>query len=510
MVWRGTWQCSGCAVRGGLLVDGTSTPSRLPREALAGVPIFSSSEGNNSTTQRQTWLAAVESLTSMHRRTVAAVLRRRGTRLAVAVDEWEGERAAWVADELPATRRPSGEVVARAFVSKWHEQRVDGQAQRFERVAQCGTYEYALDVTQADGTVVSKPLRKRCDCWRVCPRCLNRRKWKLAEGMKRQRAEARRVLGRKTHPRYKGGGEGTWSEKLITFTVPHGAGGPSEDARCLVDAWQLMLRKIRTHLVDRGCIEVVGRGDAATASDGDNGKSTKKRRARAASVPWNRALEVATQGEHHAHMHVWWFGPYLESALLQVWWGQILDSKKVAGLERLTWNQFLEGRRQTGHTPDRRLASWLGNPPGDKEFPWGIVDIRGEKQGDGALAAYTQKVGISLYVTKGTETSALEPAHAASIYEVFEGTRAVQWARGWAPPKVPLKAVCVSFRRLTEEEKSQLNRSAISAQNKGKNAEKPDEKAPTVLVSLPDTSGPPALASARLLPVQLALDMNTT
>lgn len=427
MVWRGTWQCQGCSVRGGLAVDGTSTPSALPREALAGVPIFSSSEGNNST-ERAAWLWSVEALTSFHRRKVAARTMWRGTRPTEVVDAETGE----VRNGTP-------------YLSPWHEQRVRGQAERFERVAACGTFEHKLVITDEGGHERSVPVAKKCDCWRVCHRCLNKRKWKLSQGMKQQRAVAFKRFYRERSMGYGRGKEGRWSEKLITFTVPHGAGGPADDARALVGAWQLLLRRLRKHLLARAGVG---------ASKGLAGKHA------VASVPWCRALEVGTRNGEHAHMHVWYFGPFIDVALLQVWWGKILEDAGRVPMRKV-WKTVAHGR-------DSRLAEWLGNPRPDDDLPWGIVDIGGK--GDSA-GAYTAKVGVSMYITKGTDTLRMEPAHAASIYEVFEGTRAVQWARGWAPPKKPLKALCVSFRRLTDEEKALLNHTSLTRRNQAKNGQ---------------------------------------
>jgi hypothetical protein len=276
------------------------------------------------------------------------------------------------------------------------------------------------------------------------------------------RDRALRVYRSQTH-RYYRGKEGKWSEKIITFTVPHSEHGPAHDARVLVDAWQKMLRRVRAHLVQRGCVE--------RTTDG---------KAKARSVPWNRALEVSVRSEHHAHMHVWWLGPYLESALLQVWWGQIL-SEAGAPVERLSWGDFLAGARQSGHAPDSRLAEWLGNPLPADVLPWGIVDVRANRSDSASLSQYTQKVGVALYVTKGVETARLEPSHAAAIYEVFEGVRAVQWARGWAPQKTPMRALCVSFRRLSEDEKKKLNGDAKLPRKDTKQDGKTQQKEEIVL-----------------------------
>ena len=429
MVWRGTWQCIGCTKRGGweLRPDGGlwHCPLALPREALAGAPIFSSQKGNNST-GRSDWLASVELLTSFHRRKVAARLRRRGARATEYVDQ-------------------HGEVThGDPYLSAWHEQRVKGQAERFDRVRECGAYEYALECTAESGEVTTRPLEKKCDCWRVCPRCLNRRKWKLSKGMEHSRARALSVYARQSRKGYRGP-EGKWSEKLFTFTVPHGD-TPAVDARLLVDAWQKLLRRVRRHLVERGATVVRG-----------------PRKVAAVSVPWCRALEVAPGGTGgHAHLHVWWHGPFIDVVLLRAWWGQLLADGGRVSPQRPFGQVRAQGR-------DSRLADWLGNPSDDTLIPWPVVDIRA---GNESSAAYTQKVGIALYTQKGTDLNILSPAHAAAIYEVFEGTRAVQWARGWAPPKKPLVAKAIRFRRLTEDEKKALNDAALSAREKAWQAKK--------------------------------------
>jgi hypothetical protein len=462
LVWRGAWQCVGCSERQPLR-GANEVPRALPREALAGAGIFSSQEGNNSTA-RSTWLAGVEALTSFHRRSVAARLRVRGAR-----------KAREVVDTL------TGEVTSSGgpWLARWHAQRMLGQAERFERVRECGAFEYALDVTSADGTTATRPLRKRCDCWRVCRRCMDRRKWKLGEGMKAQRELVMRRHSRQIG-RFYAGKEGKWSEKLITFTVPHGPGGPAKDARVLVDAWQQLLRRLRRHLVVRGGLQ---RGGARARASAGAVKSA------ALSFPWCRALEVASGDTGgHAHLHVWFVGPFIDHVLLRHWWGQVLREAGVEGVPTRAWSEV------RGAARDRRLGGWLGNPAESAQILWPVVDIRA---GSDAAASYIQKVGVSLYVTKGTEVHALAPVHAASIYEVFEGVRAVQWAKGWAPPKAPAVSLCVVFRRLTDEEKRVLNDSALTARSEAKNAEKTAQKSNPLDI-------PPPLRAARDGPVAAA------
>ncbi len=495
MLWRAGWRCEACMGRGaGASYDPpTGSPRALPREALAGVPLYSaaslpkpdapaervgrtdvsggvadalpsllagpedgrlreegcestpgeggvsersegaggapilrSPEGDNSTdtldqsTDHANWLASVEALTSFHRKSTAARYVLRGTRRGAApsVNEEDGT--------IEGGLEPT--------INHWHLARAKGQASRFQWVSGCGAYEYGVET--AEGKLI--PIEKKCDCWRVCGRCLKRRKYRLGEGMRTQRELALKTYGAQARKTYRGG-EGKWSEKLITFTVPHG-NNPADDARVIVHAWQRILRKVRTHLVERGAY-----------------RRTPKGRKAALSVPWCRALEVAPgQTGGHAHLHVWWFGPFLDVVLLRAWWGEILQESRTVPTRR--WSEVKgEGR-------DRRLHSWLRNPRPDTEIPWPVVDIETSRSKKGEIAGYTQKVGIAFYVVKGTELQRLSPAHVASIYEVFEGTRAVQWARGWAPKKgVSVKRV--RLRRLTEKEVEALWSRIASSRN---------------------------------------------
>lgn len=468
-VWRGRWECSGCTSRGGWQDggDGSGTfevPRALPASAAEGAPLFSSPEGNNSTGLGG-WLSQVEAMTSFHRRATAARMRLRGTR------------------EAPEQVDVDG-VVTRSepYVSSWHQQRVDGQGERFDRVRQCGSYEYCLDVTAADGTVTSRPLRTRCDCWRVCTKCADRRRWKLSEGMRVSRARALRVYRRESTRVYRGK-EGKWSEKLLTFTVPH-SGDPASDARLLVGTWQKVLRRVKAHLQLRGAVRVLPSGKLAPAS-----------------VPWCRALEVTPSGGGHAHMHVWYHGPYLDVVLLRVWWGQaLLETAPERQLPFRKWGDIKKTPR------DARVAKWLGNPSAEAEIPWPVVDIRA---GSEAAAHYTQKVGISLYTVKSEGFNRLGAVHAARIYEVFEGTRAVQWASGWAPPKKPLAAKAIQFRRLTEAEKRELNLKEIRRRQPCEStstapcetpSQPPVDPPPVQVTPLRGLAPPPELEKTLLLP----------
>ena len=415
LVWRGRWRCDACPAEIGWTEyesrDGerVAQPEPLGGAALERAPIFSSSELNNwpssraDRTKRAAWLAWLE-------------------QVELYTSVWRKKRAArhrWKA--APSPDRPVG--------SKWHEVRALGQAERFERVAMCGAVRFVQRRHTSEGTA-ERNLEYRCDCWRVCKKCLERRRFRLTSGLEVQRKRAFAIHAHRLRRGY-AGAEGRWSEKLITLTVPHGS-SPGGDARVLTKAWRELSRKIATHL--------------------------KKDRECEASPVWVRALEVApgaTGG--HAHLHLWWFGPFLDHAWLRVTFGRILEGMGVKCPEK-PWDDAVSS------AVDARFSVWGRTRRGvhGREVdavPWPVVDLGGRSSA--AVGRYASKVGIAFYVTKGTKNQRLSPMHAASIYQALEGSRCVQWARGWAPKREPQEGVTYSRRRLTAEEEQKVNESFV-------------------------------------------------
>lgn len=417
LVWRGSWRCDGCTATIPWAEYEGSAPVRalraLPREALAGSPIFSPAEGHNSTgsdaahrtgeysvsegRQRwQNWLSAVEALTSWGRRAQAMRLRYRGARvmyLAGAVPEYFDGKG--VRPAKSPEGKPLDETGHIGGVSKWHADREKGQAERAERIRACGRVEF--EAVADDGTRV--PIESRCGCWRLCQRCAEHRRYRLRSGIAQQRERALAVTER-TRRKFYAGPEGRWAEKLLTFTVPHGE-SPAHDVDTLRAAWPMLWRKVLKHLRNR-CV--------------------KKK----VSVPWMRAMEVAP-GETggHAHLHVWLVAPYLEVVVLRAWWGEILETLGRKVPRRPKAEALSQAR-------DARTAEWLGE---GETVAWPVVDLR---RGDHeATGKYVTKVGVAMYVTKGLTVQRVTPVHMAAIYESLEGARVVVWAKGWAPKKEP-------------------------------------------------------------------------
>lgn len=392
LAWRGGWHCDACpgrvhnaeleAAYGG---DVRAWPRALPRAAVTAAPIFSSGEGYNCASSDsdkekwRLWLDEVELATNWWRRSRAARLRYRGGGVTSA---------------------------GQGFDKHWHAQRIRGQAERFERIRSCGEPWATFRGERSDGKMVECELEKRCDVWRLCAKCMARRRFLLQTGILEQRKRVLRERARELRRGY-AGPEGRWSEKLITLTVPHGD-SPGHDARVMTKAWRLFSRKFAEHFkLDRGC---------------------KK------TPVWVRALEIApgdTGG--HAHTHVWFVGPFIDHALMRVWWGDALRESGAGEMPRKAWADAVGGGK------DARVRVWLKTRRGKhgrerETVPWPVVDVMSPGGGEGA-AKYAQKVGVALYAAKSGkgEILRMNPVHAASVYEGLESARAVQWCRGWAP-----------------------------------------------------------------------------
>lgn len=442
LVWRGAWHCDGCcsritsaelarsegrtSVRRHVVQE---APKLVPGFVLDAVPVyvaaesvptarggaaqpravFSSEEGGNCvSTGKQAWsewLDGVEVFTSGWRAARAARLRVQGARVLLAKSaptqaHTEADKNEWL--DGAADGVTGGE-------SKWHKQREKGQGERFARIRECGAPWATFLGVKENGQLVSSQLEKRCDCWRICARCLERRKWLLSSGIETVRADALYAHRWQVARKYTGP-EGRWTEKMFTLTVAHGA-SPSDDARLMVKAWRRFTTKIAEHLkIDRGC---------------------------KLKPVWVRALEVApgpTGG--HAHLHVWWLGPFIDHAHIRDLWGRCLR-EHGARVPKMPWADAMR------KAVDKRAAQWCRTRRGarGKETEhvwWPIVwfsaatakkDVGKYAQKVGVtLARYTQKVGVS-----GIER--MHPAHVASIYAALESARCVQWARGWAPKR---------------------------------------------------------------------------
>ncbi len=261
-----------------------------------------------------------------------------------------------------------------------------GIAERVERVRSCGA-ETGFQWVEKEGPG-RMPHRTACGCWRLCKRCVLRRRSKLSEGVTTQRALALATHKKRMGRRY-AGQEGRWTERMLTFTIPHDAGSDlGRDVGVLPAAWRRLEVPWRRHLKARG-----------------------------ADLPqvYVRAIEVAGAG--HAHLHVWSVGPYIEYSLLRAWWGAALEHEGYQ-VPRKKLSEVLARAR------DPRTEEWLAGYVDDNDcIPWPIVDAETAKATAGGAARYVVKVGgaAALYVSKQEGFRDLEPVHAARVYEALEG-----------------------------------------------------------------------------------------
>lgn len=393
-------------------------PPAVTARDLARAPLFSSSEVDNSLSSssdtafggpRGAWLASLEAL-ELHTST------------------WRARRAA-------RHRWKSGTAV-KTSTAEWHRQRERGQAERFERIAACGAVQWVQERHSPEGTT-SRPVETSCGCWRACERCLEKRRFRLRRDIEAQRDLAMKVVHKHRLAKWYGrGAEGRWSEKMFTLTVPHGE-SVEADARLLTTVWASFSELLATHLrQDRGMPKGV-------------------------SPVWVRTLEVTPgEGESggHAHLHVWFFGPFVDVVWMHVQWGRLLE-KLGREVPRKPWAEAMAG------AVDKRAAQWCRTRRGvhgreTDDVPWSIVYLEAER-GDAALSKYTTKVGARLYryVVKGgkREMQRVTPFRAAAVYRGLESARAVQWSRGWAPKRLPVAGVTYSRRRLTPEEEAAVH-----------------------------------------------------
>jgi len=446
LIWRGHWKCDACPATIGVAelerkLGGElhAWPVAVPPRAVRAAPIFSSEKGDNclsSRTDREKWsdwLDQVEQATSWWRRSRAMRHRVKGARLF-----WQNGE-------------PHG------GMSHWHVSRETGQAERFQRIRECGKPWAVFRGVTESGKSVERTLEKHCDCWRICAKCLERRKFRLREGIIKQRKLALN-MHKKQMSRVYSGKEGRWTEKLITLTVPH-SDSPGSDARLMTRAWRIVSKKLTEHLkLDRECER---------------------------APVWVRALEIAPgQSGGHAHIHLWFFGPYIEHAWLRAIWGDALKKCGITvDMPVKSWADAIEHSGAVSMPSEVRAraradaARWLRTRRGQhgrerESVYWPVVDIRSPK-GDGtATAAYAQKVGVAMYVAKVEKgvSSRVHPLHAASVYEGLESARAVQWCRGWAPKKENTWKVW-TLTALSEKQLRGLEKTPNMAESQNANAE---------------------------------------
>lgn len=197
---------------------------------------------------------------------------------------------------------------------QWHLSRAGGQLHRFEKVRQCGGQRM---VQHCDACNKRGPkITLTCDNSRLCLGCRKRRVLKFQKRFSAGQKSVMQELWRLqlTRPTRIVNGKplwgGQWDQKLITFTLPH-SGNVVADVAEQPKAWRRMWRLWQEHLY-KDVLEHC-----------DDRKELMKR------VRYCRVIEVTEglDGRGHAHMHIWFVGPYVDQARLAHLWGTALSKR---------------------------------------------------------------------------------------------------------------------------------------------------------------------------------------
>jgi hypothetical protein len=274
----------------------------------------------------------------------------------------------------------------------FHQKRVRGQIERFDRVRECR----AADLVTACGDCGHEQHRRRtrCGCHRLCESCADHRATVLRT---RFRVGHGRVLGDKATQelleRRRVG------ERLLTLTAPH-SGSLDRDVSVLQAAWPHFKK-----LLDRFCVE--------EAPDV------------AGQVAFVRVLEVGpgTTKHGHAHFHVYLMSPYLPEELVRHIWGRALQKCScVVPLRPL--GDVLVG---TNPAHVETLRRWLVTRRGSRGKPvamvfWPIIWIS-------SVAGKNVDVSLIPYLTKTAGPAT--PDLRAAIYRATENVRTIAASRGF-------------------------------------------------------------------------------
>jgi hypothetical protein len=194
--------------------------------------------------------------------------------------------------------RRIGEAAAaegRTSTAAWHFGRARGQLRRFEQVRDCGGMEFLVSCESCGHEM--KRIEARCGNYRICVTCRGARadqyRFRFREGRERALQRAQALL----RPGVRGG---RWSEKFLTFTVPH-SGDVKRDIAVLPKAYRRFWKKLQEHL----------REDRHLSEQ------------HMALIAYVRVLEVTAGRQHdgHAHLHLYLLSPFLPVEWLAHLWG---------------------------------------------------------------------------------------------------------------------------------------------------------------------------------------------
>lgn len=311
----------------------------------------------------------------------------------------------------------------RPTTAAWHQGRARGQLRRFDQVQDCGGDEVLVRCDNCGHEV--RRLEARCGHFRVCVTCRGAR----ADKERFRFREAReRALQRAQHLLRHGIRGGRWSEKFVTFTVPHTE--IEQDIKLLPKAWRKFRKLLFEHLrTDR---KVCARDMACVA--------------------FLRVLEVTAgrRNDGHAHLHVYLLVPYLPREWLKHTWGEVLVS-----LGRTVPTAPLEEVLAASDDHVAQLRAWLVTRRGAKgravDLVYRPVVHVEECYGDieNELVKYLVK---DLERADDGSEKLMDPALFARVYAGLEGVRTFHpSARFWIKRKGSCACGKCGSKRTTRE-----------------------------------------------------------
>lgn len=329
-----------------------------------------------------------------------------------------GDRVAWdaaVAEETREFRQHQASkhrAAARAAAligdsgrRDWHLRRADGQDERPQRVAACGTEEVRIRCNDCAHEMTQLVLR--CQQWRLCRQC---RAVRAAQRRSMFRDGRRAALGMHKHLLHRSPFDGgRFGDRFISLTLTH-SGDIQRDIRALPRLW----RRFRAYATKHMRVDLGAPRDSA-------------------AFPFVRVIEVTAgdDGLGHAHIHGWLLSPYFPHALMRLWWGRALMAEGYP--VRL---ESLEAALATAEEPwqRRRLDRWLVTRRGPNgrplpEVPWPVADIR--KCRHGIEREFIKYLVKDAERTPDGSLKFIDPALYGRIYEGLEGIRTIQASTGF-------------------------------------------------------------------------------
>ena len=333
-------------------------------------------------TDRRAWLYEVERLTATFR-------------------ERRARRLRWRA-HVRAQANPEA--------ARWHYARATGELERFARARDCGQSARLVRAhCRACGVV--HELIPGCGAVLVCVACRKRAMRRAQARFLRARSERVRRIGRRMR------GHGAYSDKLVTFTVPH-VGTAAERIEWLRRAQERFGRWWADHMPRDIAGKKPGLVWQQTSHEARGGHWRIARPEERLGYAWLRSIEwkQSADGEGHPHAHVWALCPYLPQRELTRAWRRALAASDppVAG--------YVDASHEVPSEPG---SSWPIPIRVD------IRRIRSAKEAAAEVIKYATK-DLEHESRDGERTGKLvEPSVYATVYQLFCGRRRIQACRGF-------------------------------------------------------------------------------